>query len=111
MSVLKFDSQTRQSSRRGEQASAAQKAVTAKWEAEERAAVRRVASALGVTEQDVRANGARLYEHHEAILAIEEALKESAEAGRAAILAALFDYHDLGYQMGLGDGRMRVARG
>lgn len=99
MSVVQFDSNTRQPSRQ-EQATATQQA--------KRESV--LAKALGVTVQKVRAHGARLYYHADAIIAIERAFRKSRKAGQAAILAALLEYHDLGYETGHGDGQMIAAR-
>jgi hypothetical protein len=38
------------------------------------------------------------------VLAIEAAYKQGTADGRSALLAALFEYHDLGYKTGVGDG-------
>jgi hypothetical protein len=71
---------------------------------------RRLAVALAVTEAEIEANGARLYYHGQELLDIEAASRESTASGRAALLDALFHYHDMGYASGTADGQMVAAQ-
>jgi hypothetical protein len=67
---------------------------------------RRLSRALGVTRAEIDADGANLYYHGQELLDIEAAYRESTASGRAALLDALFRYHDMGYAGGTADGQM-----
>jgi hypothetical protein len=72
--------------------------------------LRRIA---GVTAAEIDADPkGRLYYHGDALITIDAAFREPVLAKRFdAILAVLFDYHDLGYDMGLGDGAIVTGSG
>ena len=106
--ILRFDPKGRQSSRRTSTTPPDQQLVKA-FE-RQKAEARLLAKALGVTEKALLANKARLLYHGDVLLAIEAAHGSRLTAGaRDAVLGALFSYHDMGYETGLGE--VRTARG
>jgi hypothetical protein len=105
--VLAFDPKGRQSSRRSSAPAQPNDRELALAFAHQKVEKRRLAKALDVTDATLMANGARLYNHGAAVAAVEAGYRTGAANGRDALLAALNEYHDLGYESGLGDGAIR----
>ncbi len=101
--VLSFNAETRQSSRRQTEIAASRKQYRAAEHAKERAEARRLSRALGVTEKALRASEGLNY-HGPAMIAIERGYKVSAAKGRKAVFAVICQYYEDGYQSGTDDG-------
>jgi hypothetical protein len=82
-----------------------------KLEAEEGANEQRLAKALGVTVAELSKNKGALLYHGDELLAVEAAYKAGRAKGRAALLEALFEFYDLGYESGVDDGSMPKRSG
>jgi hypothetical protein len=94
--------------------------AVAQYAADSDAHMRAVAARLGTDLATLERNGSRLYYHSDALLAIESAYgipkpvgrvaRRKRDAGREAVLNALFQYFEDGYASGMDDAQIAASR-